>query len=149
MTPYQIREKAKEFGISYKKASAMRQRYLVAQLDQGVAWMLEEAEQPDVMPNDALNELLALLKPLETVGHSTITPGMVGQARSVKIDSLMEFTRGKARAWCHDDTNPSLFYGKTLNIAVCPVCDLKFDAIAVQRHLTGQSFVEAVRSLCS
>ncbi len=149
LTPYQIKQHAKDFGLSYRSAARMRKKYLVQQLNQGIEWMLEENTQPDIMPNDALNELLALVRPLENIGHSRITPDMVEQARGVKIDTLINFQRGKTTAWCHEDKNPSLFHGRTLNIAVCPVCDMKFDAIAIQRHITGQTFIEAVRSLCN
>lgn len=148
MTPYQLRQKADEMGVRYEDAVRMRKKYLIQQYQQCADWIVGEKPMPSMMMDECLDELTALMRSLKRPIDTTITDDMIEQARGVKISSLIEFNRGKARAWCHDDNNPSLFYGTTLNIAVCPVCDLKFDAISVQQHLTGQTFKEAVQSLC-
>lgn len=76
-----------------------------------------------------------------------ITDEMIARAKETPIDSVVEFTRGKTRAWCHDDNNPSMYHGTRTNTAVCPVCDKKFDPIAVLMTRDGMNFPDAVRSL--
>jgi len=87
-------------------------------------------------------------KPLTSVKTVEITPDMIQDAKNVPIESLVEFKNGQALAWCHPDKKPSLFHGTRRNIAVCPVCDEKFDTIKVLMSRDGYSFVDAVRSLC-
>ena len=77
-----------------------------------------------------------------------ITDDMVEQARQVPIDQVIEFHHGKAKAFCHDDNNPSLFHATRTNRAICPVCDRGFDTIGVLMHRDGMTFIDAVRSLC-
>lgn len=149
MNPYQIKVKAEEFGIGYRSALLMRQRYLKQQLDQGIVWMLEEEDMPDVMPGECLKKLMAVNKaipPKESA--NAVTDEMIARAREVRVDTLIEFVRGKALAWCHDDNHPSLTFMTKIGNAWCPACHKYFDAITVQQHLTGQSFHDAVRTLC-
>ena len=76
-----------------------------------------------------------------------ITDADIERARDYPVNQLIEFTRGKAIAFCHEDRNPSMFYGSRTNTAQCPVCGKSFDAIAVLMDRDGYSFVDAVKSL--
>lgn len=77
-----------------------------------------------------------------------VSEDMVMRAKEVPIDSIVDFKHGKALAWCHDDNRPSLYHGTRRNIAVCPVCDKKFDTIGVLMERDGFTFQEAVNHLC-
>lgn len=76
-----------------------------------------------------------------------ITDEMIETARRYPVMNLVEFYRGKATAWCHDDRRPSLYHGTRNNIVVCPVCDKKFNPIDILIHRDGMSFTEAVKRL--
>lgn len=149
MTPYKLREKAKEFDIDYQSAVRMRIRYLTVQLELCLGWMLEDCETPEVMFDEALDEIIALKESLRKRPKTgQITNDMIEQARNIKVNEILEFNRyGKATAWCHEDKRPSLTYMSKINKAWCPVCHKYFNAIDVQMQFTGDSFQEAVRSL--
>lgn len=148
----QVRRKAEEFGISYQSAVMMRIRYLVQQYEQCMEWSMFNADMPVVMCDEAIDEINALKQSLvRKVITGQVTDEMIEQARNVRVDALLEFKRGKTRCIApdHEDKVASAFYGSRSNRLVCPVCDKKWDSIAVQQHLTGQSFYEAVRALCN
>jgi DNA primase len=116
----------------------------------GIDWMLEEADMPDVMFDDCIEQITRLYASLKQRPDTSITDDMISQAKAVRIDSILEFRRGKCHCIApdHQDKNPSAYYGSRANVLVCPVCDRKWDAIAVQMHFTGQTFKQAVRELC-
>lgn len=76
-----------------------------------------------------------------------ITDDMIERARRYPVEMLVEFKRGKTRAWCHDDRNPSAFHGTRTNTVQCPVCGQSFDSIAVLMQRDGLPFADAVRQL--
>lgn len=76
-----------------------------------------------------------------------ITDDMIARARMYPVELLVEFRRGKTQAWCHEDRNPSAFHGTRTNTVQCPVCDKKFDSIAVLMQRDGMQFADAVRQL--
>jgi hypothetical protein len=82
-----------------------------------------------------------------TVTKPDITEDMIETARRHPITSLIEFKRGKAVAFCHADRNPSMFHATRLNLAICPVCDKKFNPIDVLIERDGYSFKSAVKEL--
>ena len=64
------------------------------------------------------------------------------------ITEVVEFVRGKAIAFCHDDKRPSLYLGnKGDGRAVCPVCNQVFSALDVLIKRDNLSFKEAVMRL--
>lgn len=81
------------------------------------------------------------------VSDNEVTDEMIERARRYPVELLVEFKRGKTRAWCHDDRNPSMYHANRLNLCICPVCDKKFDSIAVLMQRDGLTFHEAVRRL--
>lgn len=76
-----------------------------------------------------------------------ITEEMIEQAREYPVDRLVDFCRGKATAWCHNDRNPSMYHATRKNLAVCPVCDKKFNPIDILIYRDGYTFPEAVKAL--
>ena len=151
MTPYQLRAKADEFGIAYPAAVRMRVNYLAQQVCQCCDWIAGDAEMPQVMYGEAIDEIITLKGSLirQNTGQQ-VTDEMIEQARAVKITDILEFNRaGKCRciASDHEDKNASAYYGHRTNKLVCPVCDKKWDSIAIQMHFTGNTFHQAVKQL--
>lgn len=151
--PEQVEFMANVMGIDKKEAFRCRWRYLKDDLDTLEAspshpitdlWIQKiKDEMADI------EKRAVMKKPRELVENpNKITDEMVYQAKKVPVTSLVDFKHGKALAWCHEDKRPSLYYGSRLNLAVCPVCDKKFDSIGVLMHRDGYSFKEAVRHLC-
>lgn len=76
-----------------------------------------------------------------------ITDDMIEQAKEYPVTGLVEFVRGKALAFCHDDHSPSAYHGSRVNRLMCPVCDKSFSSIDILIHRDGMSFPDAVRFL--
>lgn len=148
MTPYTLRKASEDIGISYPSAVHMRVRYLVSQMERCVMWMYDNGAMPEIMLKDAQDERTALLNSLKRPPKGEITSDMIEQAKQVPVSSLIEFRKGRATAWCHEDKRPSLYIGKRLNIVCCPVCHKYFDAIEVYMEVTGKGFKDAVLELC-
>lgn len=145
MTRHEIRKAAEEMGVMPQAAAAMRIRYLV---DDVAFWDDVADDVSFTYALRAIDEIIDL-KPMakHKPRESTITDDMIAQARQVPITRLIDFRQGKARAWCHDDNNPSLFHATRTNRASCPVCAKYFDPIAVLMERDGYSFVDAVKAL--
>lgn len=72
----------------------------------------------------------------------------VERARSVQIESLIEFNRyKKARCLWHNDTQPSMHHYKKDNRVWCFACNKGGDVIDVAQALYGVGFKEAVKIL--
>lgn len=148
MTPYALRQAALDMNISYPSAVKMRARYLVSQMVQCEEWIDGDNVMPQVLTGECIDELSALVRSLQVVPNTNVTPEMIEQARGVDVRTLIEFKHGKATAWCHADKAPSLTYMSKTNQAWCAACDLWFDSIKIQRELTGVGFKDAVLALC-
>lgn len=97
---------------------------------------------------DGVQRELRVCERLLLPSSGSITDEMVERAREFSVcDLIPEFPRGRAVAWCHDDHNPSLYYGSRKQVAICPVCNKTFDAIDILMGRDGLSFTEAVRQL--
>jgi hypothetical protein len=152
MSTYTIKKAAEDFDISFTAALKMRMRYVVQQLDKGIDWMLDESSMPDIMPGEAINELIScnkgLLESKIKPSANTVTPEMIEKARQVPVDSLIEFIRGSARCFAHEDKSPSMYFGSRTNTAQCPVCNKHWDSIQILKERDGLTFHEAIRKLC-
>ena len=140
--------KAKEMCIPYRKAIAARSRYLANKLGE-LADFTPANELEERLHDAAVSEVVEEMKKLARpkVAQKEITESDIDAARSTPVTAVIEFTKGRAKAWCHDDRNPSLYYATRTNKAVCPVCDRYFDAIGVLMERDGLSFVDAVKVL--
>ncbi len=163
----QIKERAEAMGIPVKQAVAARIRYLTSEAGRLETTINELAESHTACRNDtsaallmadliaataAKNKLLRqvdLLRRQERGGveHDPVSDSEIEAANAVPMTKLIEFVRGKAKAPCHDDRTPSMFYGARKNIAVCPVCDRKWTPISWCKDQLGLPFRDAVQYL--
>lgn len=97
---------------------------------------------------DRINREMKGLRKWMQTDTGAITDEMIQQARDYPIDQLIDFNRGKAIAWCHDDKQPSLHHHKQANRAHCWPCNQSFDTISVLMQRDGMTFHAAVRELC-
>lgn len=151
---YQIKQRAEEFGVTPEAALVMRERYLrseAALWDSYTDGVVSQIGPPPYATMSAIEKELEDIerarKPV-IVKQDEVTPQMIEQAREVKVDSLVEFVRGKMHCFNHEDKTPSAFHGTRENRVVCPVCNDSWDSIAVTMRLGGLSFHDAVRQLC-
>jgi hypothetical protein len=91
-----------------------------------------------------LRTLKSITQPRKT---DSITDDDIDRARHHPITNLIEFKRGKATAFCHEDNNPSMFHATRLNLAICPVYDKRFNSIDVLMDRDAMTFKNAVSYL--
>ena len=152
---------AAEFGLSIQYSINARRRFLVDELEM---LDLEIAFYDDYEGSDIDNhfsflqyseltlkraKVKAELRSIKnvTIRKPGITDEMIEQARDYPVGQLVEFTRSKARAFCHEDKNPSAYHATRVNRLNCPVCDKSFDPIGILMERDGMSFKEAVTTL--
>ena len=141
VTEWGLRTQANLFDISFKAAVQMKLRYAV---EASHIW-LEAGFEPYYWQWVDIIIKLKGMKDVERKGG--ITDSMIEQARERDIQTVVEFERGKALAWCHKDRNPSLTYMSKTNKAWCAACGIYFDSIAVLMSRDGMTFPDAVRKL--
>lgn len=73
-----------------------------------------------------------------------ITDFMIQNAAKYPIPQLVEIVHGRTTAFCHDDKNPSAYYGSRVNRLFCPVCAKSFNPINILMERDGMSFPSAV-----
>ena len=73
---------------------------------------------------------------------------MILLARSIPIDSLIDFEHGSAKCLWHEDAEPSLKFRTSTNRIKCFACGASEDAVGLVMKRDGVSFVESVRYLC-
>lgn len=71
----------------------------------------------------------------------------VEAAREYPVERLIDFQKGKAYAWCHNDKTPSLTKMKHENLVFCWPCRKAFNPIDILMSRDNLSFQDAVRSL--
>lgn len=141
---WSVKKHAEMFDISVQAAIKMKLRYAVEATE---IWA--DAFEPYYWRwIDIIIKLRDMEKRLKQPMKNTITDEMIEQAREYPITELVEFTRGKALAFCHEDKTPSLSYHKAANRAHCFPCNKSFDAIGILMERDGMSFHSAVRYLC-
>ena len=147
VSEWQIRRDASQFDISPQSAIRMKLRYAIEAaeiwLDVGLEPVYWQWVDIIIKLRD-IESRLRLPRPTRD-----ITDAMIEQARERDIRSVVDFNRGKAIAWCHDDKNPSLTYMSRTNRAWCAACGKYFDPIGVLMNRDGMNFASAVRYLCS
>jgi hypothetical protein len=143
---------ATKMGISSKAAASMRIRFLKRSLRpllesyavDGHAvtfhWIVDLFEEIAFLKKKANRRIIK--------SKNGITDSMIEQARQADPRTVIELDRNKrARAWCHEDRKPSLYFGDRTNKMVCPVCNKTFSALDILMERDGYSFIDAVRSL--
>lgn len=143
---------AAKFGINRRAAARMRIRYLETRLPPLLeTWAKTGDPAGMIWICDVIDEISFLMKKSrgrKPVSKNSITEEMIMNAKDTDIREVVAFNRAKqAKAWCHEDKQPSLYYGDRTNRAICPVCNKTFNAIDVLMTRDGYSFIEAVRAL--
>jgi RNA polymerase-binding transcription factor DksA len=165
MTRKQLIERAEFMDFDVAEAMRHRVKYLAEQRD-AILQDIEECED-DILFNESLNHItkvyLAIsveslkthlkkvnreIKALTTLPREgEITDDMVEQARAYPIENLIDFTRNRSKAFCHDSDSDSLMKANHGNYAWCHVCGILHNPIDVLMRRDGYSFVDAVRQL--
>lgn len=155
---------AEEMGLHKGFAIQAQKRYLRERIEKITRQMWPIFDWVDGVFD--INEVYALfrlqalceeksktMKQLEAVKNilkpntSGIDETMIETAKLHPIENLVDFRRGKAVAFCHEDKNPSMFHATRTNQAACPVCDKYYNPIDVLMFRDGMSFINAVKSL--
>ena len=166
MTTYQLRKQAVEMEVPYHEAAFCRFRFTREQMfiesaamDQidSVNFDNEQGIKNYIIFTDSLDRFIDLAKESRALFLSVtrkestdrITDEQIEQARAYPIDKLIEFTRGKALAPCHDDNAPSLSHDRKRNRATCFVCNKSFNPIDYIIMTDGLKFADAVKQLAA
>ena len=143
---------ANKMEVNKLAAARMRARYLLDRVD---TYLDDGGDLALHWAREELDECISLFtsaaytfKSDNETTKSWITDEMIEQARSYPIDKLIEFIRGKAKAFCHEDKNPSAYFATRKNRLNCPVCDRSFSPIDVLIHRDGYVWKDAVQHLC-
>jgi len=143
-----IRKLSKDCGVPYRQIINHRCYYLA---DEAIRQIYSGDPVWVEIGWEKLDEVIRLresLKPRPMVADGDkVTDEMVERARDYPVDKLINFSHGKATAFCHDDRNPTMYHAFRSNRANCPACNLSFDAIKVLMVRDGYTFAEAVRRL--
>jgi hypothetical protein len=94
----------------------------------------------------AMKQLAAVTNILKP-NSSAVTDAMIETAMQYPVENLIDFRRGKAVCFSHDDTNPSMFHATRTNQAACMICDKYYNPIKVLMIRDGMSFITAVKAL--
>jgi DNA primase len=81
--------------------------------------------------------------------RGSINGEMVAEAKSVPIESLLDFHQGYALCLWHKEDKPSLHHHAASNRAKCFACGYGADSIEVIMKREGLSFPDSVRYLCA
>jgi hypothetical protein len=148
---------AELMDIDPRHALACRRRYLTERLWWASELMDKWEREPLTMTPEefrAINdqgawrkELAQIERMLRKENKGDISDSDIAAAREYPIDKVVEFHKGKALAWCHPDSTPSLTYMSKNKVAWCPVCNRYFDAISVLMERDGLNFPQAVKQL--
>jgi len=165
MTFGQIRRTAEEMGVNVQHAVWCRLRYLrqrmIEAADDLEFWSSLDCPTAPVYFDRTMDEFITMAKEARTLTMSAknpqreqeckdrITDEQIEVARQYPVTQLIDFQRGKSRAWCHEDRNPSLYPATRINKAVCPVCGKYFNSIDIVMELEGLNFVDAVLRLAA
>lgn len=122
--------------------------------DECLNWQHGDDDEKEIMAEYAIRvivELNRVKRQLKFISmpsiRGEITPDMVEHAKAYPVNRLVMFTKGRAKAWCHDDRNPSMYHGTRKNVACCPVCGKTFNPISILMERDGMTFPDAVRNL--
>jgi hypothetical protein len=141
--------------ITPEAALMMRLRYLTEELE----WWDNRNPKNELESALIASAMLEIMVQRERIRQSlhgmrpknreeAITEEMIERARNYPVDRLIEFTRGKALCFNHQEKTPSLNHDKARNRAKCfGSCGRSWDAIDIVRVRDGLSFRDAVKQL--
>jgi len=160
----QVLDQAELLGVDRSTAVSMRLSYLFAEkmeIDEAIDWLVEHESGDDEVEwmladvtirlierrNRLMREERAMRGYNKPQPANQITDEMIAQARAYPVEQLVDFTKGKAMAWCHEDKRPSLSWWKKGNSCTCFVCGKRFNPIDIMVERDNMSFVNAVKYL--
>jgi len=149
----QLQKAARDMGISFSSAVIMRCRYLVSVISDNENYIYGKSDDiPAMTIPAALTEIISIKRheyryKRGITRKDGITDEMIQRARDYPITELIEFKRGTALAFCHDDHSPSLRLWKSGNKATCYPCAKSFNPIDILMERDGLSFIDAVKCL--
>ena len=158
-TPMRLRDLerfASEMEVQIGYAINRRRKYLLDELDfwLGVDTDMETWEvlcRP--MFFKIADELVQLVRDVywrrKPKGPEEVTDEMKLRAKAYPVTELVDFTQGKALAFCHADKAHSLLLWAKGNRASCHVCNKRFDPIDILMIRDGLKYHDAVRRLCA
>jgi len=159
-SPRSIASRAATMEVMPDSAFAIRRRFLMGEVrgwqdvvmespnDETVAFDLEMLTQASLQLDGFGQELKEFKNgPVRVEVGNRLSDERISEAKAYPIEQLVGFIKGQALAWCHPDKKPSLYHGTKNNIAICPVCDKKFNPIDVLMTRDGKTFTEAVKEL--
>jgi len=144
--------KAKEMDKNKRAAAVIRTRYLDEWIeryledgsDVALYWMIEAIEEKAYL---TLHSQYEYAPEASRDATGRINDEMIERAKAVPVTELIDFSKGKALAFCHEDKRPSLSLNKKNGNAWCFVCNRGFNAIDVHMERDGYSFKDAVLML--
>jgi len=143
-SPNQTFIEAAKAGIPRDVAAASRIRYLQEFIDHYSTYSDDMAA---FLSKECEEEINFLKEHVDQDTRSPINDEMIEAAKQYPVNQLIEFNNGKATAWCHDDSTPSMTYWKEKNLARCWPCNKAYNPIDICMNRDNMSFIEAVRYL--
>lgn len=148
-SPSTLFRQASDMEVNKLAAARIRQRFLHQQIDDCLAdgspealfWAIEDLQEIAYLIK---HSTIDYTKPIY---KNTVTSAHIASAEQFPIDQLIHFENGKAYAFCHEDSNPTLTFWKERNKARCFACNKTFNPIDVLVHRDKKTFLEAVREL--
>lgn len=157
---HQHKEIGEMFGLSGPVVSECRKRFLQSKIDgilEEIRFFLDyqgslDSEEYALILASDLGIKAAKLR-LEIIRldmperKGTVTDEMMEFARNSPVEKVVEFVRGKAFAFCHQDKTPSLTFMNKTGRAWCPACNKYYNAVDILVKRDGLSFLQAVKTL--
>ena len=158
-----LQRMARDTGLTLLECQQHRIAYLkrhIEELSQNAQWLsTDDGELSPIFCRQVCEEIISESKELRHLIFisrpnykrltGTITAEMIEAAKRVPVEDLVEFHRGKALAFCHEDKYPSLSLYQAKNFCRCFVCSKSFNPIDILIHRDNYSFIDAVRRLAA
>jgi hypothetical protein len=152
MTNLELKEWAKKEGISYEHAISIRRARVTDILGSWQDYMdCITNGIPEMTIKECVDELTRLQKALKYINAppqiNEVTQDMIDAVRLIPVDQVVQFDRGTAKCFNHEDNAPSAYWAKRVNKLSCPVCAKMWDVIDIKMIRDNVPFIEAVREL--
>lgn len=154
MKIHKITEQSEAFSTSTRYATEMRLRYLV---DLAGQWDDYIGEKTDVIPAQDLSKIFKEIDSLRRFEQrlvkgvtlkQDITDEIIESAKTVPMDELFDFSRGRTKCPFHGSKDNDLSWHKASNTVRCfGSCGKSWDTIAVVMFQNSCSFIDAVKTL--
>jgi hypothetical protein len=153
---YKTIRQANELGVDIAKACSMRMIYLYQQINAFRGRIRKRQSAVDrAYIKLSIDQWQEEIDWLAKYRKRTFLPEIPGRiidsdveaAKEYPLTELIDFSHGRAIAFCHDSDSYSMSYHKKSNRARCFVCNKSFGPIDVMMERDGMTFIQAVKSL--